>query len=141
MIDAARLHYEHGLTHQEVADEFGLSRIKVTRLLAQARATGVVEIRINAPEEPFADLADRLCERYRLSTVWIAPTLPDAARATTALDQVGAAMHARFDAEGKPGVTTRSGSKNWVTPRPSQDGQAPTGELNENRRGSSSGRA
>ena len=88
MIDAARLHYEHGLTHQEVADEFGLSRIKVTRLLAQARATGVVEIRINAPEEPFADLADRLCERYRLSTVWIAPTLPDAARATTALDQV-----------------------------------------------------
>ena len=26
------------------------------------------------------------------------------------LDQVGAAMHARFDAEGKPGVTTRSGS-------------------------------
>ncbi|MGD9902564.1 MAG: M14 family metallopeptidase [Vicinamibacterales bacterium] len=26
------------------------------------------------------------------------------------LDQVGAAMHARFDAEGKPGVTTRTGS-------------------------------
>jgi hypothetical protein len=26
------------------------------------------------------------------------------------LDQVGAAMHARFDAEGRPGVTTRSGS-------------------------------
>ena len=26
------------------------------------------------------------------------------------LDQVGSAMHARFDAEGKPGVTTRSGS-------------------------------
>jgi Zinc carboxypeptidase len=26
------------------------------------------------------------------------------------LDQVGAAMHSRFDAEGKPGVTTRSGS-------------------------------
>ena len=26
------------------------------------------------------------------------------------LDQVGAAMHTRFDAEGKPGVTTRSGA-------------------------------
>ena len=26
------------------------------------------------------------------------------------LDQVGAAMHSRFDAEGKPGVTTRSGA-------------------------------
>src|SRR5690606_3811626 len=38
-------------------------------------------------------------------------------------------------------TTTRSGSKNCDTPRPSQPGQAPTGELNENRRGSSSGSA
>ena len=35
--------------------------------------------------------------------------------------------------------TTRAGSKTWVMPRPSQVGQAPTGELKENRRGSSSG--
>ena len=36
-------------------------------------------------------------------------------------------------------ATTRSGSKAVTWPRPSQLGQAPTGELNENRRGSSSG--
>src|SRR3546814_6476041 len=35
-------------------------------------------------------------------------------------------------------ATTRLGSKNRVTPRPSQAAQAPIGELNENKRGSSS---
>lgn len=90
MIDAARLHYEHGMTHQEIGAELGLSRIKVTRLLAQARATGVVEIRINTPDEPFADLADRLCDRYRLQAVWIAPAFSDAERSTAALDKMGA---------------------------------------------------
>ena len=33
-------------------------------------------------------------------------------------------------------TTTRAGSKNSLTPRPSHVGHAPTGELNENRRGS-----
>ena len=109
LIDAARLHYEHGMTHQEIAAELGLSRIKVTRLLAQARATGVVEIRINAPEEPFADLADRLRERYRLNMVWIAPTLPDTARATAALDQMGAeAIGRTLDAGSLVGVSLSS---------------------------------
>ena len=35
-------------------------------------------------------------------------------------------------------VMTRSASMNWVTPRPSQSGQAPSGLLNENERGVSS---
>ena len=43
------------------------------------------------------------------------------------LDQVGAAMHARFDAEGKPGVTTRSGLEllDVVERRPAHDGLLP----------------
>ena len=90
MIDAARLYYEHGLTHQQIAAELGVSRIKVTRLLAQARAAGVVEISINAPDEPFAELAERLCDRYRLQRVWIAPSLPDVDAARAAVDQAGA---------------------------------------------------
>lgn len=90
MVDAARLYYEHGLTHAQIAAEIGVSRIKVTRLLAQARATGVVEISIHAQDEPFADLAERLCERYALDRVWIAPSLPDPAAARQAVDQIGA---------------------------------------------------
>ncbi|MGA4669718.1 sugar-binding transcriptional regulator [Propionibacteriaceae bacterium Y1923] len=90
MIDAARLYYEHGQTHAQIAAELGVSRIKVTRLLAQARAAGVVEISINAPDEPFADLAERLCERYGLRKAWIAPSLPEEDAARVAVDQAGA---------------------------------------------------
>ena len=36
----ARMYYEHGLTHQEIANALGLSRIRVTRLLAEARDKG-----------------------------------------------------------------------------------------------------
>ena len=35
-------------------------------------------------------------------------------------------------------VTTRFGSKNWMTPRPSHFGQAPIGLLKEKMRGSNS---
>ena len=90
MIDAARLYYERGLTHQQIAAELGVSRIKVTRMLAQARAAGVVEITINAPDEPFADLSERLRDRYGLDLAWIAPALPDADAAREAADESGA---------------------------------------------------
>ena len=35
---AARLHYEFGLTHREISEMLGISRVKVTRLLGR-RAT------------------------------------------------------------------------------------------------------
>ncbi len=38
----ARLHFEFGLTHQETANSLGLSRVKVTRLVKQARESGLV---------------------------------------------------------------------------------------------------
>ncbi|MGA4507131.1 sugar-binding transcriptional regulator [Propionibacteriaceae bacterium G1746] len=91
LVDVARLYYEHGLTHQQIAAELGLSRVKVTRLLAQARATGVVEISINGPDEPFADLIARLQQRFGLDRVWVAPSLPDQDQAQLAIDRGGAA--------------------------------------------------
>ena len=38
----ARLHFEFGLTHQETAKSLGLSRVKVTRMVKQARESGLV---------------------------------------------------------------------------------------------------
>jgi hypothetical protein len=53
---AARLHYQHGYTHQQIAETLGVSRVKVTRMLAEARRTGIVEIRIHSDETIFTDL-------------------------------------------------------------------------------------
>ena len=86
----ARMYYEHGLTHQEIANALGLSRIRVTRLLQEARATGVVEIIVHVGESLFADDEHRLAERFGLSQVWISPSVGDTDKADRAFAAVGA---------------------------------------------------
>lgn len=85
----ARLHYEHGLTHQEVAELLGLSRVKVTRLLAEARRTGVVDIIVHSDEHLFLELETRLVEQFGLQRAWVGPSLADD-RAASSLGALGA---------------------------------------------------
>lgn len=47
----ATLYYERELTQSEIGKELELSRVKVYRLLKEARAAGIVDIRINWPVE------------------------------------------------------------------------------------------
>jgi DNA-binding transcriptional regulator LsrR (DeoR family) len=87
----ARLYYEHGLTHAEIADLHGLSRVKVTRLLADARRLGIVEIRVHSDAPPFGELESALVERYGLQRVWVAPDFGiDERRSANSLGLVGA---------------------------------------------------
>lgn len=84
-----RLYYEHGLTHQEIADAFGISRIRVTRLLAEARESGLVEIRVKADDSPFADHEARLVTEFGLRQAWVAPKVADVEKSDQALASVG----------------------------------------------------
>ena len=52
IVRAARLHYEQGLSQSEIAADLGLSRSNVSRILAQARERGIVEITIHDPDAP-----------------------------------------------------------------------------------------
>ncbi len=45
----AAMYYEQDMTQNQIADELGLSRVKVYRLLREARATRVVQINIDWP--------------------------------------------------------------------------------------------
>lgn len=85
----ARLHYEHGLTHQEIAGLLGLSRVKVTRLLAEARRARIVEITVHSDEGLFVELENRLIERFGLKQAWVGPTFHDE-RAESSLGSLGA---------------------------------------------------
>jgi len=85
----ARLHYDHGLTHHEVAELLGLSRVKVTRLLAEARRTGVVDITVHSDEHLFLDLETQLVERFGLLRAWVGPSFSDD-RAAGSLGALGA---------------------------------------------------
>lgn len=70
----ARLHFEFGLTHQETADSLGLSRVKVTRMIKQARESGLVKITINSDANPYAELEQEVKETFGLTEVIIVPS-------------------------------------------------------------------
>ncbi|ERG64267.1 hypothetical protein L332_07350 [Agrococcus pavilionensis RW1] len=69
LVEAARVarrFYLHDKTKSEIADELGLSRFKVARLLDLARAEGLVHISIQLPTADDLELADRLAARWNL---------------------------------------------------------------------------
>lgn len=87
----AKAYYEDGLTQQQVGKRFGLSRIKVSRLLQRARDEGVVQITIVPPQNSDADLERALEHKYGLLESIIVPiTTPDPAEVTPALGVAGA---------------------------------------------------
>lgn len=67
MSRAARLYYQDDLTQRQVANELGVSRPTVSRLLTQARREGIVQISIVDPFATFDDLEAQLVERFRLA--------------------------------------------------------------------------
>lgn len=63
----ATQHYLQNKTRVEIANETGLSRFKVARLLEEAVATGIVRIDIQSPSGVRLDLSVQLKERFGLS--------------------------------------------------------------------------
>ncbi|MEV7796662.1 sugar-binding domain-containing protein [Streptomyces sp. NPDC087512] len=71
----ARLYYDHGLTQAEIGELLSLSRVKVTRVLAEARQAGIVEITVHSDERPFAEVEAALVSRFGLHSAWVCPSL------------------------------------------------------------------
>jgi DNA-binding transcriptional regulator LsrR (DeoR family) len=67
----AKAYYEDNLTQEEIGKLFGLSRIKVSRLLQQARDERIVHITIIPPTESNVELERELAARYGLDEVVI----------------------------------------------------------------------
>jgi DNA-binding transcriptional regulator LsrR (DeoR family) len=63
------LYYENNLTQDEIGKLLGYSRVKINRVLRQARDAGIVEIRIHTPADVFIHLEDRLMRKYGLRDV------------------------------------------------------------------------
>jgi deoxyribonucleoside regulator len=65
----AGMYFEEGLTQAEIAQHTGYSRSMISRLLAEARDQGVVEIRVHHPLERRLDLEHALAQHLPLRTV------------------------------------------------------------------------
>ncbi len=63
---AAWLYYIEGLTQQEVAERLGLTRLKVTRLVAKALERGIVKISVNSLGTIFPEVEESLCKKFGL---------------------------------------------------------------------------
>jgi deoxyribonucleoside regulator len=62
----ASMYYEHDMTQNEIADELGLSRVKIYRLLRESRAQNIVQITIDWPIKRDEDLEIALQDNFGL---------------------------------------------------------------------------
>ena len=70
-------YYVGNLTQQEIADRLGLTRLRVNRIIGQARADGSVRIDVRLPLADCVALADALCHRYDLADAAVVPEMDD----------------------------------------------------------------
>ena len=75
LVDVSRLYYELGETQGRVAEILGVTRPQVSRLLKEARAEGIVEIRIIDRTSEDSPAARELRDRFGLAAVHLAPSL------------------------------------------------------------------
>ena len=74
---ACRLFFLEDRTKQEIAEELGISRFKVARLIADARARGLVRIDIAEPDGHDPDLSARLERAMGLMDCLVTPSDAD----------------------------------------------------------------
>ena len=85
----ARRYYLEGRTRIQIAEEFGLSRFKVARMLDEALESGMVEIKIHNPGAVDVELSTALQRQYGLEHAYAV-----SAASTNAADHVNAVAKA-----------------------------------------------
>jgi lsr operon transcriptional repressor len=78
-VRAAWLYYMEGMTQDAVAAQLGMTRLKVNRLLSEARSTGLVHITINSRLSSCLALEAQLRRECGLRDAVVVPTPEDAA--------------------------------------------------------------
>jgi DNA-binding transcriptional regulator LsrR (DeoR family) len=72
---AARRYFLDGASKSEIAEELGISRFRVARLLDAALRDGIVRIEIGAPPDIDLDLSTELAARYGLRDALVVRTI------------------------------------------------------------------
>lgn len=70
----ASMYYEQDLTQNKIAEQLDISRVKVYRLLKEAREAEVVKILIDYPMKRTSELEDELKQKYSLSHALVLQT-------------------------------------------------------------------
>jgi DNA-binding transcriptional regulator LsrR (DeoR family) len=73
-VRAAWLYFVEGLTQEQIAQALGVTRLKVTRLIAAARADGTVRIRIDSKSASQVECERGLIAAFGLETAIVVPS-------------------------------------------------------------------
>jgi DNA-binding transcriptional regulator LsrR (DeoR family) len=84
LVKVSKAYYEQGLTQQETADRLHLSRSKVSRLLQQARESGIVQIAVLPPSDTYPDLEAQLESTFGLQEAVVAEVADPSSQETVA---------------------------------------------------------
>ncbi len=95
LVQLAWLYYVANLNQEEIAQRLGVSRFKITRLLARARETGIVRISIDHATVATLELGEAIARRFGLIECIVTPAMGGladrAAEETSARRAVGIA--------------------------------------------------
>ena len=87
---AAWMYYDEGLTQEKIAQKLGLSRVKVTRLLKQARDEGLVKVSLSQPLPVQYDLARQIRRTFGIAEVIVAKSYRSSEATLDAAGMAGA---------------------------------------------------
>lgn len=68
LLEVAHMYYELDMTQQQIANQVYVSRSRVSRLLKEAKESGLVEITIRYPYDSHAGLEETLHKRFGIET-------------------------------------------------------------------------
>ncbi len=74
LADVAEMYYLEGRIQSEIAETVGVTRSMISRMLTEARESGIVEIRIHRPLQSEPELANALKERFGLTDALVITT-------------------------------------------------------------------
>ena len=97
LADVAEMYYLEEKNQAEIAKAVGVTRSMISRMLTEARESGIVEIRIQRPLQSDPELENELKERFDLKDVFVVITSHrNGERLTRTLGSAGARMLTRF---------------------------------------------
>ncbi len=70
----AIMHYENGLSQQEIANLLGMSKMTVSRILQKAKDQGIVQTQVKLPFHQNKGLEKQLISTYNLIRAWVIRT-------------------------------------------------------------------
>ena len=91
MVKAAWYYYFENMTQQAIAERLSVSRMRVIRLLENARQTGIIQFRLRSDGVSVMEQSQQLMEKYHLKDVFLIPeTSPGEAHPNESVARAGA---------------------------------------------------